>query len=362
MQPQSSRPQRIVGRGAQIEPPNRFESVRNEADWEQLEYEIQPGDERRVPTEFFADSSKSLITENDSPDIPFRYSINPYRGCEHGCAYCYARPGHEFLGLNAGIDFETKVFYKPDAANLLRAELCKPSWTGEVLAISGVTDCYQPAERRFQITRACIEVLVEARQVFGIITKNALVLRDMDIMVPHAKQRLCAVNVSVTSLDADLARVLEPRTSPPAARLSAIRQLAAAGVPVRVMVAPIIPGLTDKEVPAILQAAAEAGAQGANWQMVRLPYAVRPIFEDWLVRNRPVERDRVIGRIQDVRGGKMNDSEFGRRMRGEGEYAEGIAKTFRVFAKKYGLDGKLPPLDTTQFRPPRSPDGQQTLF
>src|SRR5215471_14044126 len=172
-------PQRIVGRGAQIEPPNRFERVRAEADWEQLEYEIQPGEERRVPTEFFADTSKSLITSNDSPDIPFRYSINPYRGCEHGCAYCYARPGHETLGLNAGVDFETKVLYKPDAARLLRAELCKPSWSGEVIAISGVTDCYQPAERQFKITRSCLEVLVEARQAFGIITKNALVLRDM---------------------------------------------------------------------------------------------------------------------------------------------------------------------------------------
>ena len=266
------------------------------------------------------------------------------------------------LGMNAGLDFETKVLYKPDAAKLLRAELCKPSWTGELIAMSGVTDCYQPAERRLKITRACIEVMVEARQAFGIITKNALMMRDLDLLAPHAQKKLCAVNVSVTSLDAELARVLEPRTSPPAMRLKTIQTFARAGVPVRVMVAPIIPGLTDLEVPAILEAAAEAGASGAGWQMLRLPWAVRPIFENWLAHNRPELRDRVIARIQDVRGGKMNDHQFGRRMAGQGNYAEGIARTFKVFAHKYGLDRKLPPLDTTQFRPPRSPDGQQTLF
>ncbi len=195
---------------------------------------------------------------NDSPDIPFRHSINPYRGCEHGCAYCYARPGHETLGLNAGLDFETKVFYKPDAPALLRAELCKPSWKGEIIAMSGVTDCYQPAERRLRITRGCIEVMAEAQQAFGIITKNALVVRDLDLLAPHAAKNLCAVNITVTTLDADLVRCLEPRTSSPEARLRAIRELTAAGIPVRVMVAPIIPGLTDTEIPAILQAVADS--------------------------------------------------------------------------------------------------------
>ncbi len=361
---QSQQPHnRAIGRGAQIAPPNRFESVRLEDDWEQLEHdESAAADDRRIPTQFFADATQSLITENDSPDIPFRYSINPYRGCEHGCAYCYARPGHEYLGLNAGIDFETKVFYKPEAAKLLRAELCKPSWRGELIAISGVTDCYQPAERRLRITRGCIEVLVEARQVFGIVTKNALVLRDLDLLAPHAHRRMCVVNLSVTTLDAKLARDLEPRTSPPAMRLKAIRELSAAGVPVRVMVAPIIPGLTDLEVPSILQAAAEAGALTAGWQMLRLPWAVRPVFEDWLAKNRPGLRERIMGRIQAVRGGKMNDFEFGRRMSGQGEYADGISQTFQVFAHKFGLDRRMPKLDTTQFRPPRSPDGQQTLF
>ncbi|HTQ38548.1 MAG TPA: PA0069 family radical SAM protein [Pirellulales bacterium] len=364
MQPLQQPPQHIVGRGAQIEPTNRFEKVSTHADWQQLEHdELAAQNQRRIPTEFFPDHTRSLITHNDSPDIPFTHSINPYRGCEHGCAYCYARPGHEYLGMNAGLDFETKVLYKPDAARLLRAELCKPSWNGrEVIAMSGVTDCYQPAERRLKITRSCIEVLVEARQAFGIITKNALILRDLDLLAPHAAQRMCAINLSVTTLDADLARDLEPRTSPPDSRLRAVKELSTAGVPVRVMVAPIIPGLTDVEIPAILEAAAQAGACGAGWQMLRLPWAVRPIFEDWLARNRPLQRDRVIARIQDVRGGKMNDYQFGRRMRGQGEYTDGIADTFRVFKHKFGLNRDLPPLDTTQFHPPRSADGQLTLF
>ena len=225
----------------QIAPPNRFETTQTEADWEQLEHDEQASvAERRVPTEFFPDATKSLITSNDSPDIPFTHSINPYRGCEHGCAYCYARPGHENLGLNGGIDFETKVFYKPDAAKILRAELCKPSWRGEVIALPGVTDCYQPAERRLRLTRGCVEVMVEAQQAFGMIT-NALVLRDLDLLAPHAKQGMCAVNLSVTTLDANLARDLEPRSSP-ANRLRAIRELTAAGVPTRVMVCRLFPG------------------------------------------------------------------------------------------------------------------------
>jgi DNA repair photolyase len=356
-------PSHVVGRGAQIRPQNRFEAVRTDADWEQLEPdEVADLDQRRIPTQFFVDQTRSLITQNDSPDIAFRYSINPYRGCEHGCAYCYARPSHEYLGMNAGLDFETKVLYKPDAAKLLRAELCKPSWQGEFIAISGITDCYQPAERRLRVTRSIIDVLVEARQAFGIITKNALVLRDLDLLAPHALQRMCAVNISLTTLDAELARVLEPRTSPPAARLRAIRELSSVGIPVRVMTAPIIPGLNDMELPAILQAAAEAGASGAGWQMLRLPWAVRPIFEDWVARNRPEQSDRIFGRIEAVRNGKRNDYQFVRRMRGEGEYADNIAQTFKVFTHKFGLDRGLPPRDMTQFRPPRSPDGQKTLF
>src|SRR5262245_19100922 len=196
--PPPDKSSRVIGRGSQIAPPNRFEAVRLESDWEQLEFDAEAAD-RRVPTQFFADATQSLITSNDSPDIPFTYSINPYRGCEHGCAYCYARPGHELLGMNAGLDFETKVLYKPNAAAILRSELCRPSWKGEIIAISGVTDCYQPAERRLQITRRCIEVLVEARQAFGIITKNSLVLRDLDLLAPHAREGMCAVNLTITT-------------------------------------------------------------------------------------------------------------------------------------------------------------------
>jgi DNA repair photolyase len=364
MNPHQTHPSaRLVGRGAQIAPPNRFESTQTEADWEQLEHDEQAAvAERRLPTQFFADATRSLITSNDSPDIPFTHSINPYRGCEHGCAYCYARPGHENLGLNGGIDFETKVFYKPDAAKILRAELCKASWKGDVIALSGVTDCYQPVERNLRLTRGCMEVLVEAQQAFAIITKNALVLRDLDLLAPHAQQGMCAINLSITTLDAKLARDLEPRTSSPQNRLRAIRELTAAGVPTRVMLAPIVPGLTDVEIPAILQAAAEAGAQGAGWQMLRLPWSVRPVFEDWVARNRPELAERILGRIQQVRGGKMNDSKFGRRMRGEGEYADGIAQTFKLFAHKFGLDRGLPRLDTSRFRAPQSPDGQKRLF
>ncbi|MCC7087387.1 MAG: PA0069 family radical SAM protein [Pirellulales bacterium] len=355
---------RVVGRGAQIEPPNRFERVRIEADFEQLEADPHAvADERRLTTELFVDATQSIISCNDSPDIPFRYSINPYRGCEHGCAYCYARPGHEFLGMNAGIDFETKLLYKPDAARLLRAELNHPAWTGaEMIAISGVTDCYQPAERKLRLTRSIVEVLIEAQQAFGVVTKNALILRDLDLLAEHGRRAMFHANLSVTTLDAKLARDLEPRTSPPSMRLRTIRELTAAGIPTRVMVAPIIPGLTDSEVPAILQAASEAGANSATWQMLRLPRAVLPIFEDWLTKNRPRLRDRVIGHVQSVRGGKMNDAEFGRRMRGQGEYAESIGHTFKIFARKYGLDRGLPAMDTTQFHPPQSADRQQTLF
>ncbi len=354
---------RIVGRGAPLALGNRFESARCEDDWEQLEFdEAALAEERRVPTEFFPDATTSIIAHNDSPDIPFAHSINPYRGCEHGCAYCYARPGHEYLGWNAGLDFETKVLYKPQAATLLRAELGKPSWRGEVLAMSGVTDCYQPAERRLKITRGCLEVLAEARQAFGIITKNALVLRDVDLLAAAARENLCHVNLSITTLDAELARALEPRTSPPQNRLRAVRELTSAGVPVNVMVAPIIPGLNDTEIPAILSAVREAGAQSAGWVLLRLPFAVRPIFEDWLARNRPELRERIHARISDTRGGKMNDYQFGRRHRGQGNYAQAIAQTFKLFAHKFGLDAGLPKLDETKFHPPLAASGQGTLF
>ena len=357
------KPPRAVGRAAQTSPPNRFLTTQLLRDDAQREHEEDLAAERRVvPTEFLPDRSRTIISENDSPDVGFRYSINPYRGCEHGCAYCYARPTHELLGLNAGLDFETKILVKHQAAELLRAELGKPAWQGELIALSGVTDCYQPAERELRLTRSLLEIMLEARQCVSIITKNALVVRDLDLLAPLAQLRLAHVNISLTTLDAPLARAMEPRTSAPTARLEAIRQLAAAGVPVRAMLAPIIPGLNDHEVPRLLEAAADAGAGAANYTLLRLPLTVRPVFLAWLEENLPLKKDLVESRIRSTREGELNSSQFRVRMRGRGQYAEQIGRTFRVFAKKHGLDRSLPELDTTQFRPPRPASGQQMLF
>jgi len=353
----------FVGRGSDLSPPNRFESVRSEADYSQLGVDDELlADERRLPTIFLPDRAATIIRENDSPDIPFRYSINPYRGCEHGCAYCYARPTHETLGLNAGIDFETKVLVKHAAVGLVRKELNDRRWQPEPIMMSGVTDCYQPAERQFKLTRGILEVLLEARQPICIVTKNALILRDLDVLGPLAEKNLVSVAVSVTTLDAELARSLEPRTATPSARLRAIRELSDAGVPVRAMLAPLIPGLTDSEIPAILAAAKDAGARGASFVMLRLPLAVAPIFTTWLAEHRPIAAQRVESLIRGVRGGKLNDPRFGSRMRGSGTYADGIAVSFDIFVKKLGLDQPWPELDASQFRPPRMIGGQMTLF
>ena len=354
-------PKKNVGRAAVVNPPIRFETVRAEQDLDQLMYEEMPATCQTV-TQFLPDRAQSLICENDSPDIPFRYSINPYRGCEHGCAYCYARPGHEFLGMNAGLDFESKILVKFNAPMLLRKELNSPSWRPEVLAISGVTDCYQPAERKFHITRGLLEVLAESRQPIGIVTKNALVLRDLDLLVPMAERNLVQANLSITTLDADLAQKMEPRTSTPSARLRAICELSTRGIPVRVMVAPVIPGLTDQEIPAILQAAQQAGARSAGYQLLRLPLSVAPVFTSWLAANFPLAKNRVESLIRDTRRGQLNDAEFGRRHLGEGPYARSIHRSFRVFAKKLGLNDPMPTQDNSQFRPPRSSTGQMRLF
>ncbi len=252
----------MKGRGAAIQPTNPYLPVHVEADLEHMaddgEYLAELG---RPPTQYLADESQSIVAENDSPDVGFRYSVNPYRGCSHGCSYCYARPGHEYLGLSAGLDFETKVFVKHRAAELLREFLARPGWRPETIAFSGVTDCYQPAERQFGITRACVAVAAECRQPIGIITKNALVCRDIDLLSQLAAHGAVRVSLSITTLDAKLSRVMEPRTSAPAARLRAIRELNAAGIPANVMVAPVIPGLNDSEIPAVLSAAREAGAK-----------------------------------------------------------------------------------------------------
>lgn len=349
--------------GSRIDPPNRFERVHREADLEHVEWDTEYLDsrtERRI--EYLPDASQSIVSENDSPDIGFNFSVNPYRGCSHGCSYCYARPGHEYLGMNGGLDFETKIVVKQDAARLFREFLARKSWKPEVVVFSGVTDCYQPAEREFKLTRQCLEVALECRQPVGVITKNALVVRDLDILSQMADLRLVNVNISVTTLDAGLAREMEPRTSIPAARLRAIQTLTEAKVPVRVMVAPIIPGLNDSEIPSILEAAKKAGATTAAHTILRLPLTVRPVFLEWLERTQSLRAEKVKSMVRSVREGKLNSANFGERMAGTGEIAEQIHQVFQVFKKKFGLDGKLTPYDFSQFRPPRMPGGQLALF
>jgi len=351
-----------VGRGAGVDPPNRFERTFIEDDWDQLPPDDDHIGSRKIATEFFPDQSRTVISENDSPDIPFRYSVNPYRGCEHGCAYCYARPYHEMLGMNAGLDFESKILVKFDAAALLRKELCHSRWQGDAIALSGVTDCYQPGEREFRITRGLLEVMLEAQQATTITTKNALVLRDVDLLAPMAEAGLVTVNISIASLDSELTRVLEPRTSTPQARLRAVRGLSGAGVPVSVLVAPIVPGLTDHQMANVLQAADDAGAVSAGYELLRLPQSVAPIFLDWLDTHFPQAREKVEGLVRSTRDGCLNDATFGQRMVGSGTYAESIRNTFGAFARKYGLDGPAPELDTSRFRPPRDKNGQLSLF
>jgi DNA repair photolyase len=361
--PADSVPIRAKGRGAQSAPANRFGQTYAEADLEQVEHDAEYlEDLRNLKTDYLPDASKSIISENDSPDIPFRFSLNPYRGCLHGCSYCYARPTHEYLGLNAGLDFETKIFFKEDAPKLLRDWLNRPGWTGQTIVMSGVTDCYQPVEREMRLTRQCLEVMLEARQPVGIVTKNSLVTRDLDLLGEMARLGIASVAVSLTSLDQELTRVLEPRTAAPAARLRALRELHEAGVPTHVMTAPIIPGLNDSEIPALLKAAAETGVKSAGFQLLRLPLAVKPVFLEWLRRERPSEADRVESRIRATREGKLTASEFGKRMSGTGEIAAQIRQTFEVFSRKFGLVRKPDSLDSSQFRPPKSSSGQLRLF
>jgi DNA repair photolyase len=351
------------GRGSQLDPPNRFGGPVHVLDLSEVEHDQDYLDSlRNRRTEYLPDRARSIVTENDSPDVGFRYSINPYRGCSHGCSYCYARPTHEFLGLNAGLDFETKVFVKEEAPALFREFLSRPGWQGEVIAISGVTDCYQPAERTFRLTRSCLEVAAEFQQPVSIITKNALVLRDLDLLRRMAERNLVHVALSVTTLDAGLVRVMEPRTSTPAARLRAIKALREVGIPVRVMVAPIIPGLNDTEVPAILAAARAAGAQHAAFTLLRLPLTVAPVFLEWLQREQPARAQKIESRIRAMHAGKLNTAEFGARMKGSGAMADQVTGLFHRFARRLGLDQNLPPCDPSHFCPPLPRTGQLRLF
>ena len=343
----------IKGRGSADNPPNRFELIRYEP--------LDDGDcdARPAPaTQFFRDATRSIIATNDSPDVPFAASINPYRGCEHGCIYCYARPYHEYLGMSIGLDFETKIMVKEDAPKLLRKALSSPKWEPQPLGISGVTDAYQPIERRLQLTRQCLEVLAEFRNPVHIITKNRLVTRDIDILQRLAEHRAASVILAVNSLDAELARVMEPRATTPAARLEAIRELSAAGIPTMVLLAPVIPGLNDHEIPAILGAAREVGALSAGYTMLRLPHGLPELFTQWLEQYFPEKKDKILSRVRDLRGGDLNDPRFGSRMKGEGIIAETIKQMFTVAKKKLGFPGK-PALSTAAFR---RPDETPTLL
>ncbi len=348
-------------RGALENPANRFEKIHlePEADWNPDDDPLG-GPPQGPRTQFFKDHSQTVISRNHSPDIGFQAGLNPYRGCEHGCIYCYARPFHEYLGFSAGLDFESKIMVKEDAPELLRRELSSPKWQPQVIFMSGVTDCYQPVERKLKLTRRCLEVLAEFRNPVFIVTKNRLVTRDLDLLAELARHHAVSVWLSITTLDPELRQVMEPRTSPPAARLAAIRELASAGIPAGVNVAPIIPGLTDHEAPAILKAAAEAGATSAGYTVVRLPYAVAPLFEKWLDTHFPDRKEKVLNRLRAMHGGKLYDSQWGKRFGGEGIFAEQIAQIFKVARRKTGTASDGVELSVAAFRRPGG--AQLSLF
>lgn len=348
----------LRGRGASWNPANRFdgrdyvidEAVRGHASSSPEGDDEDPRPDPR--TVYLEDQSKSILSTNDSPDVGLEVSLNPYRGCEHGCIYCYARPTHEYLGFSAGLDFETKIFVKHDAPRLLRDTLMSPRYVPKPIAFSGVTDPYQPAERRFLVTRQCLEVLAEFRHPCGIVTKNRLVTRDIDVLQRLAEHRALVVWVSLTSLDLSVNRILEPRTSSPAQRLAAIHQLADAGIPVGVMTAPVVPGITDHEIPALLAAARDAGATRANYILMRLPFAVAPLFETWLDQHVPDRKAKVLHYIAEMREGGLNDARFGHRMRGTGPRAEQIRRLFEIARRRSGYaEGRLV-LNRDAFRRP----------
>ena len=342
------------GRGAPINPDQRFSA---------LHVTYDDGEApARVATQVFRDHSSTIITRNSSPDLSFEASLNPYRGCEHGCAYCYARPTHEYLGFSAGYDFESKIMVKENAATLLRAEFTRPSYKPLKLSCSGVTDPYQPLEKKLQITRRCLEVLAECRNPVVFITKNHLITRDLDLLAQLAQHQAVAAYISVTTLDPVLAHKLEPRASSPAQRLDAIRQLRAAGIPVGVSMAPVIPALTDEEIPAILNAAAEAGAQFVGTTVVRLPFSVKDIFSAWLDTHFPERKDKVLGRIRAMQGATLSHKDFGTRLKGEGIWAEQIHAMVKVSMKRAGFASGRPEVSGAAFCRPREIGGQLDLF
>ncbi len=365
------------GRGAGINPEGRFEKLGREAfddGWSEPQADKEEKGERReedsenqlppLKTHVTIERVKSIISHNNSPDIPFSQSINPYRGCEHGCVYCYARPSHAYLNLSPGLDFETRLFAKINAAEILRQELARPGYACEMIALGANTDPYQPIEREYKITRAILEVLAECEHPIGIVTKNALIERDLDLLAPMAAKRLVHVYVSLANLDHEIARRLEPRCSAPRRRLETVRRLASAGVPVGVIAAPVIPFLTDDQLESVLEAARDAGATEAGYELLRLPYEVKDLFRDWLQAHYPLKAKHVMSRVNAMRDGRDNDPNFGSRMRGTGEFAGLLRRRFHVACNRLGLNERRrgeDELDCGRFKPPRG-DGQMPLF
>jgi DNA repair photolyase len=341
----------IRGRGSAANPKNRFTE-------KEVEYDLdeKTGQLNRPKTRLIPDHTTQIISRNNSPDIGFDVSVNPYRGCEHGCVYCYARPSHEFLGMSAGLDFESKIVVKYDAADLLRKELSKPGWKPQTLVMSGVTDPYQPIEKKLEITRGCVQVLAECRHPLGIITKNYLVTRDIDLLADLAKINAVRVVLSITSLDPSITNTMEPRTSRPQKRLQAVQELSSAGIPVQVNIAPVIPGLTDEEIVPIMEASAAAGAKSVSLVNLRLPYGVKDLFVKWLEDHHPNRKDKVLNKIRSLKKGKLNRSEFGERFRVEGAYGDQMRQLLQIHANRLGLNKNRESLNTDAFR---RPDTQQ---
>lgn len=351
--------QSFTGRGALSNPPGRFERQQLEQvddGW----YQDEVPDS--VPTTLEPDRAREVISTNDSPDIPFDLSVNPYRGCGHGCVYCYARPSHAYMGLSPGLDFETRLFYKADAAKVLEVQLARPGYVCKSITLGANTDPYQPVEKRMRVTRSILEVFARTRHPVAIITKSALVLRDLDLLTEMARDGLVSVAVSVTTLDTELKRVMEPQTASPQARLRTLAALSAAGIPTSVMAAPMIPALNDQELEAILEAAAAAGARWAGYVLVRLPYEIKDLFREWLAEHYPDRAAHVMSLIRDMRGGRDNDPRFGTRMRGTGPYAQLLSNRFRLACRRLNLNSEpRASLDTTLFRPPGRAGAQLQL-
>jgi DNA repair photolyase len=347
----------IKGRGTALNPDNRFIDIKLEILDEYLEY--TKDEECRPETQFINDNTKSILSKNDSPDLAFTYSINPYRGCEHGCIYCYARPTHEYLGFSSGLDFETKIMVKKDAPALLEKEFQSKSYIPQVIMLSGNTDCFQPAERKFKITRALLEVFLKYKNPVAIITKNSLIERDLDILTELSKLNLVGVTLSIPTLNKEIASVMEPRTTTPSRRMKTVENLSKAGIWVNVNIAPVVPGLTDDTIPFVIKSAAEAGAKSVGKVILRLPWQNKDLFIDWVSKNFPDRANKILNRIRSLRDGELYKSEWGVRQRGEGEWADTVSQIFRINCQKYNMNKERSGLRTDLFD--RNPE-QEKLF